>query len=110
MPMPEELAKHLRKVEFLTSQGIAQMSFGKKFMESVGGESMLDQMQEAIHLQEERFSTLLGSPLTVTQDMQEQWPECAVIEGEEVVQTKDEISRNIFSPRDPRGEEELGGD
>lgn len=89
MPLPEELAKHLRKIEFLTSQSIAQMSFGKKLMESVGGENMLDQMQEAIHLQEERFSTLLGSPITATQDMQEQWAECAVIEGEEVVQTKD---------------------
>lgn len=79
MPLPEELARHLRKIEYLTSQSIAQMTFGKKLMESVGGENMLDQMQEAIHLQEERFSTLLGSPLTATQDMQDHWPECTVI-------------------------------
>jgi hypothetical protein len=108
MPVPDTLFKQLARMEFLSTSTIKLLTFDPNTAHLDSGEGMLARMHEAVQLQELRYSALIGpSSPPVPQDEGLEDEGKAMAEAEEVVQTKDEISRNIYDPRDPRGEEEF---
>lgn len=62
LPFPHSLFHQLRKIEFLSSSAIAQLSFDGRAPDQEHGEVMLARMHEAALLQQFRCASLLGPP------------------------------------------------
>lgn len=113
--LPEDLARQLRKIDFLSSTSISMLSFQKENT-PLTCEAVLEKMGEAFRTQEERYQSLFGCPEQtdldshpITEDLRKEHSL-----GEEVITTREEISLNLYDPRYPlhehmfdcRGEEE----
>lgn len=106
-PFPLSLSQQLKRIEFLSVSAIAQICFDARTHDHDSPEGMLARMHEAVELQELRYCDLIGAASLPADPHQlsEQEEGGKAEPEEEVIQTKDEVSRNIynvFDPRDPR--------
>lgn len=106
--LPEELARQLRKIDFLSSTSISMLSFQKEKTPAFP-EAVLEKMGEAWRIQEERYQFLFGCGDTVSSSIGEELDSQPLSEylrkehslAEEVITTKEEISLNLYDLRYP---------